>query len=139
MPVCPRGHQSRSADYCDECGTPIGGPAAPSAPAASSAQSPAPSSGACPDCGTPSSGRFCEVCGHDFLMAKLSPAGSSGVSPGAGGAGGPSATTGTFANPVITEMPPGTAGGWPGQVAPDPGAAPAPYAPDPATPGAYAP
>lgn len=45
MPVCPEGHTSSAADYCDVCGAAV----APS----------------CPTCGAPISGRFCESCGHD--------------------------------------------------------------------------
>lgn len=89
MPTCARGHQSQSLDYCDECGTPIGGAtlasgavaAAPSHVAASnpstgtSAAKPDSGNGPtpCPDCGTPASGRFCESCGFDLLMARLAP------------------------------------------------------------------
>jgi hypothetical protein len=89
MPTCARGHQSQSADYCDECGAPIGGAAAASgavaaAPSADVRSSPStgtptatPDGGTgptpCPDCGTPASGRFCESCGFDLLMARLAP------------------------------------------------------------------
>ena len=108
MPTCARGHQSQSVDYCDECGTPIGGAplasgmpvpsgsvpaasgsvpaasggvAAPSHAAASSRSTDTPTatpdggsgSTPCPDCGTPASGRFCESCGFDLLMATLAP------------------------------------------------------------------
>ena len=62
MPTCPDGHESGAADYCDVCGTAIGAAAAPSsAPAA-------PVEKACPACGMPSSGRFCEACGHDSAL-----------------------------------------------------------------------
>lgn len=89
MPTCARGHQSQSVDYCDECGAPIGGaPVASGAISAapSHAAGPGPSTGTstatpdsgsgptpCPDCGTPASGRFCESCGFDLLMARLAP------------------------------------------------------------------
>jgi hypothetical protein len=58
MPICPSGHASEAADYCDVCGDLIGG-----APAAEPGPGGAP---ACPHCGTPRSGRFCEVDGYDF-------------------------------------------------------------------------
>ena len=79
MPTCPKGHQSTADDYCDECGTPIGGtaaaaPAGPVAPAATA--SPRASGEPCPQCSAPRTGRFCEVCGHDFVAAELSPAGA---------------------------------------------------------------
>ena len=63
MPTCPDGHTSVAADYCDVCGASIGGSTSPSAP--SSAE---PESKACPACGMPSSGRFCEACGHDSAL-----------------------------------------------------------------------
>jgi pSer/pThr/pTyr-binding forkhead associated (FHA) protein len=103
MPTCARGHESQSVDYCDECGAPIGAAplasgsvsaasgavsaasgalaAASSANAASSPSTGAPAAAPdggtgptpCPDCGTPASGRFCESCGFDLLMARLAP------------------------------------------------------------------
>jgi hypothetical protein len=72
MATCPRGHSSVATDYCDECGTPINAPvlAPPVAEATPPAgvMWPAPAAGGqqCPDCGTPRSGRFCEVDGFDF-------------------------------------------------------------------------
>lgn len=57
--TCPDGHQSNATDYCDVCGAPIGG-----APATVAAEPVA----LCPSCGAPSSGRFCEVCGHDSAL-----------------------------------------------------------------------
>ncbi|MFD0683690.1 FHA domain-containing protein [Actinomadura fibrosa] len=82
MPVCPSGHASAADDYCDVCGTLMGGapraefseagrgPAAsPSGSSAASSRGGAGEAGApevCPSCGTPRSGRFCEVDGHDF-------------------------------------------------------------------------
>ncbi|GAA4261203.1 FHA domain-containing protein [Dactylosporangium darangshiense] len=71
MATCPRGHSSVATDYCDECGTPINAPMLP-APIAevtpASVGWPAPAAGGqeCPDCGSPRSGRFCEVDGFDF-------------------------------------------------------------------------
>ncbi len=78
MAVCPKGHESETTDYCDECGaamTPSAGAPSPAAPAASpspSSPSSSPSSAAarpavCPECGTPMTGRFCEVDGFDAL------------------------------------------------------------------------
>jgi hypothetical protein len=77
--VCPAGHDSAATDYCDQCGLPIGGPAA-SAPAHATQILPvleeeeADTSAAavhepCPVCGAQRSGddRYCEGCGHDFL------------------------------------------------------------------------
>jgi FHA domain len=62
MPTCIEGHNSKAADYCDVCGAPIGSSAAqPDSP-------PPPESKACPACGMPVSGRFCEACGHDSAL-----------------------------------------------------------------------
>ncbi len=67
MPTCPEGHDSATADYCDQCGAQIGGaPAAPTAdaPTAESVQT-------CPQCGAARTGRFCEADGYDFVAADL--------------------------------------------------------------------
>lgn len=92
MPICPKGHDSASADYCDECGTPIEAmimavpvpevTADPTMPAPVVA-SPGPEYDGygmpCPTCQTPRAGRFCEVCGHDFATQNI----PSTVQPGA--------------------------------------------------------
>jgi predicted component of type VI protein secretion system len=62
MPTCVEGHSSKAADYCDVCGAPIGSPAAqPDRSLSAEAK-------ACPACGMPVSGRFCEACGHDSAL-----------------------------------------------------------------------
>lgn len=84
MPTCPKGHDSQANDYCDFCGTPIAGAPAVSGPAGTSTGQPpaaTPSAGdprdsidaerACPAGHSQPSGRFCEVCGHDFLIVAL--------------------------------------------------------------------
>jgi hypothetical protein len=94
MPTCPKGHDSAATDYCDECGTPIGGPSAPAppaGPAGAPVAGPATGGEPCPACATPRAGRFCEVCGHDFVAAGL----SGGAGPAAGPSVGPSAGAGT--------------------------------------------
>jgi hypothetical protein len=93
MPSCPVGHESAADDYCDQCGrrmggapatsSAAGGPAspglAPSAEAGGQASGRPASGGAatgeaaaqpCPECGTPRSGRFCEVCRFDFVSGQ---------------------------------------------------------------------
>ncbi|WP_405164994.1 FHA domain-containing protein [Nocardia sp. NBC_01499] len=74
--TCPEGHPSGATDYCDVCGAPIG-EAAPTV-----AAGPIP---LCPSCGAPSSGRFCEVCGHDSALpppaARSEPVASVAVAP----------------------------------------------------------
>ncbi|GAA1789632.1 FHA domain-containing protein [Actinomadura chokoriensis] len=67
MPICPRGHTSRGADRCDVCGDPIGPPQAPLTAGPGAGSEPP----ACPHCGTPRSGRFCEVDGYDFDTGTL--------------------------------------------------------------------
>ena len=58
MPMCADGHQSRSTDYCDVCGSALGA-APPPDPAALRL---------CPNCHAPAGGRFCESCGHDSAL-----------------------------------------------------------------------
>jgi hypothetical protein len=114
MPTCPKGHTSAATDYCDECGAPIGGapPAvAPStvAPAAPSTVAPAavgPAGDPCPECATPRDGRFCEVCGHDFLAEPGPGAAPSPVSPNTPAEAAPEPVAGP-AGPIA-----GPAGPW---------------------------
>jgi FHA domain len=62
MPTCVEGHSSKATDYCDVCGAPIESSGAqPHSPATEEAK-------ACPACGMPVSGRFCEACGHDSAL-----------------------------------------------------------------------
>jgi hypothetical protein len=67
--ACPSGHQSQTADYCDQCGAPIAGATKILPPVEEADTSPAPRREPCPACGAPRSGddRYCEGCGHDFL------------------------------------------------------------------------
>ncbi|MGI5190176.1 FHA domain-containing protein [Promicromonospora sp. CA-289599] len=79
--VCPEGHTSRSADYCDVCGTPIPAGSSAAEPAetgpveTSSAESPAAGPVTCPNCGdlSPSGSLFCENCGYDFTTGTTAP------------------------------------------------------------------
>jgi len=72
MPACPQGHQSRASDWCDQCGLSIGDaqprptPAAPAAP--KDDQPDDQPEELCPRDGIRRSGRFCEECGHDFVL-----------------------------------------------------------------------
>ena len=67
MPTCVEGHTSKADDYCDVCGAPIGSTAA-------QPDSPPLEAKACPACGMPVSGRFCESCGHDSALPEPSAA-----------------------------------------------------------------
>jgi hypothetical protein len=71
--VCPRGHRSLTADYCDQCGTPIAlvPPATDRDSEISSLtqlRAPAAPIERCPRCDTArtSGDRYCEVDGYDF-------------------------------------------------------------------------
>jgi len=79
MPTCVEGHSSKAADYCDVCGAPIGNPAAQP----DSSPPPSAEAKACPACGMPVSGRFCEACGHDSALPEPSAAAApaAGVKP----------------------------------------------------------
>jgi len=84
--ICPQGHLSDTADYCDQCGARIGGdPAAagappdPDGPPAGLQGGPAPAAATsaapaatkpCPVCNTANAAddRYCESCGYDFTM-----------------------------------------------------------------------
>ena len=83
--TCPAGHESTTDDYCDTCGAPIGaatgaptGASAAAGPEAAASEAGASTEGgdatpatagapeaACPSCGEPVAGRFCESCGYD--------------------------------------------------------------------------
>ncbi len=74
--VCPEGHRSASADYCDVCGAPIAAAAAASPAAAAPTSSPSqgtPVAVACPNCGfgAAAGALFCENCGYDFTTGAL--------------------------------------------------------------------
>jgi len=100
MTTCPSGHESASDDFCDVCGILIG--AAPLAEtgalsgvtpgtggASMTGAGPQPGTGAppaaaeaCPRCGVPRAGQFCETCGYDFTAPDLAaPAMSAPAAP----------------------------------------------------------
>src|SRR5215470_8312153 len=127
MYTCPKGHQSADGDYCDVCGTPIARASAPatpssSAPAAGSAAATPPAATSadtvCPQCQAPATGRFCEVCGYDILMASLSPAAPAGHHA-TGFATGAGAGTASPAPPAWPPVP-APAAPDPAQAVPDP-------------------
>ena len=84
--VCPNGHTSGDAEWCDTCGAPIGGspepppsqqPAEPTSPAAVAAAIAPPSASQteCPNCGSSNDAAnlFCEQCGYDFTTGQAPP------------------------------------------------------------------
>ena len=87
MATCPSGHESASDDYCDVCGALIGTGVLThfdQAPASAPAQAPAGVSqaeGACPRCGSPQVGQFCESCGFDFNTARAGAAQAAQAAP----------------------------------------------------------
>ena len=84
MPICPQGHDSPAADYCDYCGWPM--PTQTAQPQQQQPQpqpqwgapgpgQPAPQTAGlemCPICSTPQTGRYCEECGYDYDLASPS-------------------------------------------------------------------
>jgi hypothetical protein len=69
MAICPSGHQTNQADFCDVCGLPLAGsPQAPT-PASTSDQA----SISCPHCAAVNVAEalFCESCGYDFTTGSM--------------------------------------------------------------------
>jgi hypothetical protein len=72
--TCPKGHPSETSDFCDTCGTKIGGTVELHTLTPVPAAAPAPASAPpCPHCGAPRAGtsRFCEDCGYDHSTGKV--------------------------------------------------------------------
>ncbi|MFC1416569.1 FHA domain-containing protein [Streptacidiphilus cavernicola] len=80
MPICPQGHDSPTADYCDYCGWPIaeqprqGQQQQWGNPGPSQVTTAPPTTGLemCPICSTPQTERYCEECGYDYDLASPS-------------------------------------------------------------------
>ncbi|MFD3508803.1 FHA domain-containing protein [Nocardia sp. NPDC058666] len=70
MAMCADGHQSQSTDYCDVCGSALGAIPDPV------------QLRLCPNCATPSSGRFCEGCGYDWELPPPAPRPADPSQPG---------------------------------------------------------
>jgi FHA domain len=142
MPTCPAGHESSADDYCDQCGRRIGGapetPPAAGGPAGPGLGAGAPDGGRvngggatgepaaqpCPRCGTPRSGRFCEVCRFDFVSGTPTAAhpgpesraatpgnGHTGAMPPASPAAAAATNGATGAGPAASAASPATASG----------------------------
>lgn len=95
--VCPNGHRSGDAEWCDTCGAPIGGSPDPT-PVPPSAESGAPAAHLaglraapsarpqidCPHCGlsNDTASLFCEQCGYDFTTGQAPPQPQVGAAPG---------------------------------------------------------
>ncbi|RMI29687.1 FHA domain-containing protein [Nocardia stercoris] len=83
MAICPEGHDSTAADYCSVCGELMGA-------------APAPVHEACPNCGAPVTGRFCEACGCDIRL---------GVAPTMVAPAPPGTQSAQFPEPVVAPEP----------------------------------
>ena len=72
MAICPAGHQTSSADFCDTCGLPVA-PQTPSTTVAPETKTLAAQPVICPNCKTPNVAEalFCEACGYDFTTGTL--------------------------------------------------------------------
>lgn len=90
--ICPNGHLSDTADYCDQCGARIGGDPAPApgpaSPTGAASGGPSGATGPCPACAAPNAegDRFCEACGYDMTLGPpgaASPAPTPDPTPGA--------------------------------------------------------
>ena len=79
MPICPKGHTSGTDDFCDVCGDLIPGAPrvrfdadeGPEAPVPQPSGAESEGGEACPLCGTPRGGRFCEVDAYDFETGRV--------------------------------------------------------------------
>jgi FHA domain len=121
MPICPKGHNSATDDYCDECGAPIGGPGESGIAGAFGASGTAGASGesaaadqVCPVCGSPRIGRFCEEDGYDFVLRPpISPAPAAPVAAAPGSAvsvaAGPPSAASAAAEPASVAAAPADA------------------------------
>lgn len=65
MTICSAGHDSADDDFCTVCGLLIAGATSPQSPTTEPAT-------ACPACGEPVAGRFCESCGFDVVAGAVS-------------------------------------------------------------------
>ncbi len=147
--VCPNGHDSSAADFCDTCGAKIdaaasasdpaaagAGVAASAAPASTPASTPAAATGlTCPNCATENvpESLFCEACGYDFTTGAMprgsepdgAPEAQSGVAApepaSEGEAGGiPAAAAATPPEAASTGVPPAIPLEWVAEVWIDP-------------------
>lgn len=75
--TCPAGHESTDLEFCEVCGLAMAGPVGPQRDVASPLGPQRDvAATACPACGAPLDGRFCESCGHDSLAAPPATAGA---------------------------------------------------------------
>ncbi|MBK7612196.1 MAG: zinc ribbon domain-containing protein [Actinomycetales bacterium] len=135
--VCPNGHDSTAADFCDTCGAKIDATqsGASSAPEASAAPPPTNPGGlACPNCGTENvpESLFCEACGYDFTTGAM-PRGTEGSQTGEGGPGGAAAAGAESPSSGMPSAPPAGVALAPGGAAPGEGEGAA-YLPPPRRP-----
>jgi len=133
MPICPKGHNSATDDYCDECGIPIGGSGesgvtgSSGAAGAADVADQATAGQTCPICGAPRIGRFCEEDGYDFVLRPPVTAGPPApvtAGPSAPVSAGPPAPVSASPPAPVSAVPP--APGFPVPPAPVSAAPPAP-------------
>ena len=72
MAICPAGHQTNAADFCDTCGLPVASQT-PTTTVAPETETLAVQPVICPHCKTPNVAEalFCEACGYDFTTGAL--------------------------------------------------------------------
>ncbi|WP_406298974.1 FHA domain-containing protein [Embleya sp. NBC_00888] len=130
MHICPVGHESTAADYCDECGRTMPTAGDPSdGPTGSGPGGPGPGGDVltCRFCATEYTpdDQFCEGCGHELTHGSSGPGGGEddgnkgGGGQGGNGTKGDEGGNGTKGGPGPTEDPPPPRTVWTARVVPD--------------------
>ena len=117
MAACPEGHDSASDDFCDVCGTRIGGsPAGPERTTGRhrGVKPPAANGGEpCPACGARVSGSFCDACGFNVRARRPFAPLSRPAEPFSSGSAGPQAPSRPSAPSPEASPPAGSSSGPP--------------------------
>ena len=121
MTACPAGHDSASDNFCDVCGTRMGGDPA-SSPGRTIGRHRGPGPGAaydgqtCPGCGAPVFGQFCDACGFSPRASRpFAPQGwpAESFSSAPAGRAGPPSPSGIPIPPTEAFPPVGSSSGPP--------------------------